>query len=98
MPEPRPARTRNKIAIVMISVFMSFPFMFLLQKVRHQGRPPCLMRRPETLARLPMEILVKKQEVFPVGVPLEGTVLGKDGAQSPAVPPENIDQLLRDEI
>jgi hypothetical protein len=43
----------------------------LLQELGDQGRPSGLMACPQTAAAIAVEVLVKMQQVAPVGVPIE---------------------------
>src|SRR5262249_17282780 len=50
-----------------------------LDQLRHQPRPPGLVARPEPSAVVTVEILVKKDEIAPVGIrpePLDAPVSG----------------------
>ena len=66
-------------------------FAVLLDKLRHQRRPPGLVARAQSRAIVPMEILVEQHQVFPVGVALQGPGAAVSGPMARFVGLKNAD-------
>lgn len=64
----------------------------LLCKFSEQGRPPRLMTRAQTGARLSVKVLIEQYVVAPVRIVLKGLLRTKDRTVSVYVALENTDE------
>ena len=54
----------------------------LINQIRYQPRPACLVRGTKTMAIIPMEILVEKDVILEVGICLKLFVVAENGTSA----------------